>query len=160
MSESAWNKPVLCIFKERDGENYEVDPFVVVKAKKVTIGPGKDAKYEGRMIDFFTLMGDMDYVSTPQGAVDHYVMCWFDDTEPDMTKDLRRLRGVTFDGKVDCAVNEKTCKRTYNATFKAEHAKLKEHAPATILGLFVIQFPVAAVCAVKRSILSPKIGPS
>jgi hypothetical protein len=70
-------------------------------------------------------MGDADYLSTPQGAKDHYVMCWFDDTEMDMTKDLRRLQGVTFNGKVTCAVNEKTGKRTYNASFKAEHAKLK-----------------------------------
>jgi hypothetical protein len=51
-------------------------------------------------------------------------MCWFDDTEPDMTKDLRRLRGVTLKGKVTCALNE-VGKRTYNAAFKAEHAKLK-----------------------------------
>ena len=42
-------------------------------------------------------------------------MCWFDDTEPDMTKDLRRLRGVTFKARVTCAENEKTGKRTYNA---------------------------------------------
>ena len=45
-------------------------------------------------------MGDADYLSTSEGADDHYVMCWFDDTEPDMTKDLRRLHGVTFKGKV------------------------------------------------------------
>ena len=36
-------------------------------------------------------MGDADYLLSPEGAVDHYVMCWFDDTEPDMTKDLRRF---------------------------------------------------------------------
>ena len=54
----------------------------------------------------------------------HYVICWFDDNEPDMTKDLRRLRGVTFKGKVTYVLTESR-KRRYNAAFKAEHAKLK-----------------------------------
>ena len=124
MSKLNWNKPVLCIFKERD-VNPEIDPFVVVKAKKLTLVPVTDAKYSGVIEDFFTLMGDADYLSTNEGAADHYVMCWFDDTEPDMSKDLRRLRGVKFNDKVICAMNEKTGKRTYNANFKAEHAKLK-----------------------------------
>ena len=123
MSELVWNKPVLCIFKERD-VNPEIDPFVVVKAKKLMLTPGKEAKYSGDIEDFFTLMGDADYLTTKEGAADHYVMCWFDDTEPDMTKDLRRLRGVTLSGKVTCVLNE-AGKRTYNAAFKAEHAKLK-----------------------------------
>jgi hypothetical protein len=69
-------------------------------------------------------MGDADYLMSPEGTADHYVMCWFDDTEPDMTKDLRRLRGVTLKGKVTCALNP-AGKRTYNAAFQAEHAKLK-----------------------------------
>ncbi len=51
-------------------------------------------------------------------------MCWFDDAEPDMSKDFRRLRGVTFNGAVSFNEDEKTGKRTYNATFKAEHAKI------------------------------------
>ena len=96
MSEFVWNKPVLCIFKERD-VNPEIDPFVVVKAKKVNSYPFKLAlKLSGSIEDFFTLMGDADYLSTPEGAADHYVMCWFDDTEPDMTKDLRRLQRSNF----------------------------------------------------------------
>ena len=124
MSELVWNKPVLCIFKERD-INPEIDPFVVVKAKKLTLAKDAGSKYTGSIVDSFTLMGDADYLTSKEGAADHYVMCWFDDTEPDMTKDLRRLRGVTFNGKVTCAQNEKTGKRTYNANFKAEHGKLK-----------------------------------
>ncbi len=68
-------------------------------------------------------MGDLDYLSSAEGTNDHYVMCWFDDAEPDMTKDLRRMRGVTFEGKVTYVVSN-TGKRTYNAAFKAEHAKL------------------------------------
>ena len=124
MSELIWNKPVLCIFKERD-VNPEIDPFVVVKAKKLSLIKDAGSKYSGSIVDSFTLMGDADYLTSKEGKTDHYVMCWFDDTELDMTKDLRRLRGVTFDGKVTCTQNVKTGKRTYNATFKAEHAKLK-----------------------------------
>jgi hypothetical protein len=124
LSEFVWNKPVLCIFKERD-VNPEIDPFVVIKAKKLSLTKNDGSKYSGNIVDSFTLMGDADYLLTKEGISDHYVMCWFDDTEPDMTKDLRRLRGVTFNGKVTCTENEKTGKRTYNAVFKAEHAKIK-----------------------------------
>src|SRR5208283_1789830 len=123
LSEFVWNKPVVCIFKERD-VNPEIDPFVVVKAKKIIISRSEDSQVVGSLVDFFTLMGDADYLVSPEGAVDHYVMCWFDDTEPDMTKDLRRLKGVTLKGKVTCALNAAD-KRTYNASFQAEHAKLK-----------------------------------
>ena len=123
MSELVWNKPVVCIFKERD-VNPEMDPFVVVKAKKITLSRLDTGEVTGSLQDFFTLMGDADYLSSAEGAVDHYVMCWFDDTELDMTRDVRRLRGVTFKGKVTYVLNEGG-KRTYNAAFKAKHAKLK-----------------------------------
>ena len=123
MPDLVWNKPVLCIFKERD-VNPEIDPFVVVKAKRLILKPETGSKYSGKIEDFFTLMGDADYLSTAKGASDHYVMCWFDDTEPDMTKDLRRLRGVTLQGKVSYILSE-SGKRTYHAAFQAEHAKLK-----------------------------------
>ena len=123
MSELVWNKPVVCIFKERD-DNPEIDPFVVVKARKISLSQKDKGKVEGTLEDFFTLMGDADYLSSAKGAADHYVMCWFDDSEPDMTRDLRRLRGVSFKGKVTFVLNE-SGKRTYNAAFKAEHAKLK-----------------------------------
>ena len=123
MSEFVWNKPVVCIFKERD-VNPEIDPLVVVKAKKLALSRAEGSKVAGSLVDFFTLMGDADYLTSPEGAADHYVMCWFDDTEPDQTKDLRRLRGATFTGKVTCVLNS-VGKRTYNAAFKAEHAKLK-----------------------------------
>jgi len=123
LSELVWNKPVVCIFKERE-VNPEIDPFVVVKAKKLTLSHAEDSKVAGSLQDFFTLMGDADYLTSTQGLLDHYVMCWFDDKEPDMTRDLRRLRGVTLKGKVTCELNA-AGKRTYNAAFKAEHAKLK-----------------------------------
>lgn len=118
-----WNKPVVCIFKERE-PNPEKDPFVVIKAKKVSISPKSDGHVTGSLQDFFTLMGDADYLSSTAGEADHYVMCWFDDSDPEMTRDLRRLRGVTLTGKVNFNLNQ-SGKRTYNAQFKAEHAKLK-----------------------------------
>ena len=124
MSLQVWKKPVVCIFKQRDVDP-EVDPFVVVKAREVTLTRREDSKYDGDLKDFFTLMGDADYLNSTEGLGDHYVMCWFDDTEPDMTKDLRRLRGVRFEGKVTFAQNDKTGKRTYNGSFKAEHGKIK-----------------------------------
>jgi len=123
LPELVWNKPVVCIFKEREVD-HEIDPFVVVKARKIVVSAMDKGGVMGRLVDFFTLMGDADYLSSAKGAVDHYVMCWFDDSEPDMTRDLRRLRGVTLEGKVTFALNEGG-KRTYNAAFKAEHAKLK-----------------------------------
>jgi hypothetical protein len=122
LTDYTWKKPVICIFKER--YPVEIDPFVVVKAKKISLSESTDSKLVGSIHDFFTLMGEADYLSSAEGAVDHYVMCWFDDTEEDTSKDLRRLRGVTFTSKVSYALNE-SGKRTYNATFKAEHAKLK-----------------------------------
>lgn len=122
MSELVWKKPVLCIFKER--QPFEIDPFVVVKAKKLAIKPEEGSSCTGTAEDFFTLMGDADYLSTPEGIKDHYVICWFDDTEPDMTKDLRRLRGVTFQGNVTYSLTDGG-KRTYHASFKAQQAKLR-----------------------------------
>jgi hypothetical protein len=121
---SSWKKPVICIFRERN-INPETDPFVVIRAKQVTVQEDSEANYRGTISDFFTLMGDADYLSTPEGKADHFVLCWFDDREEDMTKDLRRLRGVHIEGEVACSENEKTHKRTYNASFTASQAKIK-----------------------------------
>ncbi|MGE5555041.1 MAG: hypothetical protein ACM3UY_02075 [Methanocella sp.] len=125
MSELVWKKPVICIFKERTGDGWQSDPFVVVKAKQVTLTEAENPKFSGKIEDFFTLMGDADYLLTPEGKSDHYVVCWFDDTEPDMTKDLRRLHGVHFSGEVTYTEDEKTHKRTYNAAFTATYGKIK-----------------------------------
>jgi hypothetical protein len=97
----------------------------VVRAKELTLTSGTDPKFIGALIDFFTLMGDTDYLTTLEGKTDHYVICWFDDDEPDMTKDMRRLRGVHFNGQVTYIENEKTHKRTYNAKFSAEQGNVK-----------------------------------
>ncbi|MDR0492680.1 MAG: hypothetical protein LBH74_03460 [Nitrososphaerota archaeon] len=124
MSQSVWKKPVVCIFRERN-LNPESEPFVVIKARQLTVTSDNNLKYFGAIKDFFTLMGDADYLSSDEGKPDHYVICWFDDTQPDdMTHDLRRLRGVHFNGNITYNTNEKTHKRTYNATFNAEQAKL------------------------------------
>ncbi|NLF89510.1 hypothetical protein GX563_11900 [Candidatus Bathyarchaeota archaeon] len=123
MSESVWKKPVVCIFKERGKGDWQSDPFVVVKAKQVSVAKG-ESKFSGKLEEFFTLMGDVDYLSSNEGKGDHYVMCWFDDAQPDMTHDLRRLHGVRFNGEVSYRENEQTHKRTYNATFNADQAKL------------------------------------
>jgi len=65
-----------------------------------------------------------DYLNQKKEFTDQYIMCWFDDTEPDMTKDLRAVTGSCVQRKVTCELNNKTCKRTYNATFNAEHGKI------------------------------------
>jgi hypothetical protein len=122
LSELLWKKPVICIFKERSKP--EVDPFVVVKAKQLKITCPEGSDCFGEIEDFFTLMGDADYLASSEGKTDHYVICWFDDSAPEM-HDLRRMQGVTFNGEVTCHKSEQTGKRTYNASFKAQHAKLK-----------------------------------
>ncbi|NLE04195.1 MAG: hypothetical protein GX638_05255 [Crenarchaeota archaeon] len=69
-------------------------------------------------------MGDVDYVSSPEGLGDKYVLCWFDDVEEDTTKNLRRLTSVSFSQKVIYTTTE-SGKRTYNVQFKAEYGKLR-----------------------------------
>lgn len=120
-----WNKPVICIFRERTSTERESDPFVVIKARQITLSEEGENKFSGEITNFFTLMGDTDYIFSEEGKSDHYVLCWFDDSEPDMTKDLRRLRGVRFGREVSCSESEKTHKRTYNAAFTATQAKTK-----------------------------------
>lgn len=83
-----------------------------------------DKTYTGVLEDFFGLMGDVDYLTSAEGKIDRYVLCWFDDAEPDMAKDFRKLRGVVFSG-VECSINGANGKRSYNAKFSAVQGKLK-----------------------------------
>ena len=122
MPEFTWNRPVLSIFKER--EKPESEPFVVIRAREVMVNQTSDLEFCGFIKDFYTLMGDADYLSSPEGKEDHYVICWFDDTEPDMSKDFRKLRGAKFN-KIVCNINEQNHKRTYNAQFTATQGKLE-----------------------------------
>jgi hypothetical protein len=123
MPELGWNKPVICLFRER--QKVESEPFVVIRARKMTVNQNDDSSFTGSIQDFFSLMGDIDYLTSPEGKSDHYVLCWFDDSEPDMTKDFRKLRGVTFNGAVECSINEQNHKRSYSAKFSALQGKLK-----------------------------------
>jgi hypothetical protein len=122
LTEFVWNKPVISIFKERN-VNPEVEPFVVVKARKLVVNQTENS-LSGSILDFFRLMGNVDYLTSAEGVTDHYVLCWFDDTIPEMTGDFRKLAGVRFDGNVKLEVGQNG-KRTYNATFTAKAAKLK-----------------------------------
>jgi len=121
LTEYVWNKPVVTIFRERLVP--EVEPFVVIKARKLIVNQTNDS-LSGIIEDFFRLMGDVDYLTSPIGTNDHYVLCWFDDTIPEMTGDLRKLINVYFNGNIKLEIGQ-TGKRTYNATFTAKHAKLK-----------------------------------
>jgi hypothetical protein len=118
-----WKKPVVTLYRERYPD-METEPFAVIKTKKVTITQADGTNMFGSLEDFFTLMGDADYLLSPEGENDKYILCWFDDTEEDVTKDLRRLSGVTFTSKVTYVVGDHN-KRTYNASFKATQGKLK-----------------------------------
>ncbi|NLF89511.1 hypothetical protein GX563_11905 [Candidatus Bathyarchaeota archaeon] len=123
MPEVEWNKPVICIFRERPKP--ESEPIAVARARKIKVNQTGDSALNGAIEDFFSLMGDLDYLNSPEGKTDRYVLCWFDDSEPDMAKDFRKLRGVAFNGAVTCSINERSQKRTYNARFSATQGKLK-----------------------------------
>jgi hypothetical protein len=123
LPELAWNKPVISIFRER--QKQESEPFAVIRGRKLVVNENGDKDFTGSIEDFYSLMGDVDYLTSAGGKGDRYVMCWFDDSEPDMAKDFRKLRGVAFNGAVTCSVNEQNHKRTYAAKFSAIQGKLK-----------------------------------
>lgn len=123
MTEQVWKKPVITIFKEHYPK-METEPLAVIKTKKLTLTKSENGTINGNIYDFFTLMGDVDIISSPEAVKEQYILCWFDDTEEDTTKDLRRMSGVTFPTKLTYTVNENG-KRTYNTPFNAKHGKLK-----------------------------------
>jgi len=90
-----WYKPVIIFYRERVAEP-ERKAFLIVKARRL---------------------------ETKEGAVDRYVLCWFDDEEDDFTKSWRRLTGVTFQNGISFGVNSMN-KKTCDANFKAEKGKL------------------------------------
>ncbi|MFW6110589.1 MAG: hypothetical protein ACOC6H_00975 [Thermoproteota archaeon] len=120
-----WRKPVIVFYKERH-EELEREPFAVVKARKLEVSraTGEESKFRGSIVDFFPLMGDIDYVSSPEGLSDSYILCWFEDEEEDFKKSWRRLTGVTFPDGLTFTTDEKV-KRTYNGDFKAEQGKIR-----------------------------------
>jgi hypothetical protein len=119
-----WEKPVLTFYKERFGKP-EREAFVAVKARKLVVSTkGEGAEFSCVLKDFFSIIGDLDYVSTKEGKADRYVLCWFDDRDDDFGKAFRRLTGVTFAEGIKCVIDEKG-KRTCNARFEAKHGKLE-----------------------------------
>lgn len=122
--ELVWEKPVLVFFIEKL-KKPERKAFAVVKAKRLVVsGVEEGAKFGGVIVDFFSLMGEIDYVSSKEGISSKYILCWLDDSEDDFNKAWRRLTSVTFPSGITFVTDEKG-KRTYNADFKAEHGKLE-----------------------------------
>jgi hypothetical protein len=119
-----WEKPVIVFYRERR-ETPERKAFAVVKARKLVVSRGeKETAFRCNVKDFFPLMGDIDYISTEKGLAGRYVLCWFEDEEDDFSEAWRRLMGVTFPNGIAFLTDEEG-KRTYNANFKAEKAKLQ-----------------------------------
>jgi hypothetical protein len=118
------DKPALTIYKERF-EKPEKEPFVAVKAKRIVISKTeKEMGYSCVLEDFFPIMGNLDYITTKEGKVDTYVLCWFDDSEDNFNSAFRRLTGVTFNEGIEC-INDNKGKIICNSRFKAKHGKLK-----------------------------------
>lgn len=123
LMEFVYDKPVLTFYRERH-DKPEREPFAVVKAKKLSVSKSEAAELCGVVQGFFSLMGDVDCISSTDGKVDQYIVCWFDDAEPDLDKSFRRITGVTFPSGLSCETNARG-KKTYNASFKAKHGLLK-----------------------------------
>jgi len=113
-------KPTICFFRERL-DKPETEPFAVIKAQKIILEATAKG-FKGNIVDFFALMGDIDYVSSADGKKDSYVLCWFDDSIDDFSKAFRKLTGVTFPSGLTCETRER--KRTYNVSFEAKHGKM------------------------------------
>lgn len=121
-----WEKPVVVFYRERR-ETPERRALAVIKARQLVVSRVEAAAFRGDVIDFFPLMGDIDYLSTEEGASGRYVLCWFNDKEDDFSQAWRRLMGVTFPHGITFVV-DKEGKRTYNAHFRAAKAKLNSQS--------------------------------
>lgn len=121
--ELSWEKPVIVFYKER--HERERKAFAVIKARRLTIRKDeKSEKFKDTILDFFPYMGDIDYISSPTGTSDHYIICWMDDREDDSKKAWRRLNGVTFSKSLVFTTDDED-KRTYNVSFEVKHGKLE-----------------------------------
>lgn len=115
-------RPTISIFRERL-DKPETEPFAVIKAQKISIENVEDSGFKGEIIDFFSLMGNVDYISSDEGRKDNYVLCWFDDAVEDFNESFRRLTGVTFPTVPFYTVS--AGKRTYKASFQAKQSKMR-----------------------------------
>ena len=113
-----WKKPTISIFRERP-DKQENEPLVVIKAQKISIQEEEGRVFKGELIDFFSLMGDVDYISTDDGKNDQYVLCWFDDSIDDFSESFRKLTGVTL--LSGPSYIESKGKRIYRLSFKAKY---------------------------------------
>jgi len=124
-----WEKPAIVFYNEKQKEP-EREAFAVVKAERLTVRrDDRTKKIRGAIQDFFTLMGEVDHLSSHPGISGGFVLCWMDDREDDLSKAWRRLNGVTFPTKpVFTTVGPGKFgeeKRTYNADFEAEQGKIE-----------------------------------
>jgi hypothetical protein len=124
-----WEKPVIVFYNEKQNDP-EREAFAVVNAERLVVRvDDRTKKIGGSIRDFFTLMGEVDSVSSLPGTSGRFVLCWMDDRENDISKAWRRLNGVTFPTKpVFTTVRPGKFgedKRTYNADFEAEEGKIE-----------------------------------
>ena len=117
-----WNKPVLTFYRERTPR--EKEPFAVAKALKLEVTKSEKEGYLGTINSFFSLMGNLDWISSVEGKQDRYVICWFDDKIEAIDESFRRLTGVTFSSDATYVIDGRG-KRSYEAKFKASHGKLE-----------------------------------
>ncbi len=117
-----WKKPTISFYRERD-INPETDPFVVIKAHEITLEANKKEGYKGVITDFFALMGDIDYISSPKGKNDRYILCWFDDSIDNFSKAFKKVKGVTFPNGL--LYTTAKGKRTYKASFQAKYGNVR-----------------------------------
>ena len=117
MSIIEWKRPTISIFRERF-DKPENQPFAVIKARRISIEEVEGGGFKGDLVDFFSLMGDVDYISSDEGRKDNYVLCWFDDAIEYFNESFRRLTGVTFPTAPSYTIS--AGKRTYKASFQAK----------------------------------------
>jgi len=116
-----WKKPTITLYRERQ-DPPEKEPFVVLKARRITLEALENTGFMGTIDGFFTLMGNIEYISSPDGKKDKYVLCWFDDNVEDFDKAFRKLRGVTFPYGISSISSEG--KALYKASLQAEQGKI------------------------------------
>jgi hypothetical protein len=117
-----WKKPVLSFYRERTPR--EKEAFAVAKAVKLEVTKSEKEGYLGTINSFFSLMGNLDCISSVEGKQDRYVICWFDDKIEAIDESFRRLTGVTFSSDATYVIDGRG-KRSYEAKFKASHGKLE-----------------------------------
>ncbi|WP_455368469.1 hypothetical protein [[Eubacterium] cellulosolvens] len=118
MKSMEWKKPTISVFREK-ADKQEHEPFAVIKAQKISLKKTEKHSYDGEIIDFFVLMGDIDCITSDEGIKYNYVLCWFDDNIVDFSDSFRKLSGVTFLSAP--SYTESKGKRTYRSSFKAKY---------------------------------------